>query len=45
MMIIPNGANNAVTLVEALIIDFVLGAIGGVIGFLLKGESIVGKSE
>ena len=36
---VPTGANLAVTAIGALIIDFIIGAIGGVIGVLLKGES------
>jgi hypothetical protein len=38
-MIVPTGANYAVTVIGALVIDFILGAIGGVIGVLLKGEN------
>lgn len=44
-MIVPTGANYAVTVIGALIIDFILGAIGGVIGVLIKGESTAEKSE
>jgi len=44
-MIVPTGAKYAVTVIGALIIDFILGAIGGVIGVLLKGETAVEKSE
>lgn len=36
---VPTGANLAVTAIGALVIDFILGAIGGVIGVLLKGET------
>ena len=38
-VLVPTGANFAVTVIGALIIDFILGAIGGVIGVLIKGES------
>lgn len=39
------GANFAVTVIGAFIIDFILGAIGGVIGVLIKGESSVEPAE
>lgn len=42
---IPAGANFAVTVIGALIIDFILGAIGGVTGVLLKGETAVETTE
>ena len=35
---VPTGEDFAVLVIGALIIDFILGAIGGVIGVLLKGE-------
>lgn len=37
-MFVPTGETFAVTAIGALIIDFILGTIGGVIGVLLKGE-------
>jgi hypothetical protein len=42
---VPTGANLAVTAIGALIIDFVLGAIGGVIGVLIKGEQAAKTTE
>ena len=42
---VPTGANFAITVIGALIIDFILGAIGGVIGVLLKGESASETTE
>lgn len=36
---VPTGETFAVTAIGALIIDFILGAIAGVIGVLLKGEA------
>ena len=36
--IVPTGANFAITVIGALIIDAILGAIGGFVGVLLKGQ-------